>query len=533
MRLLAVLPFALAAWGGGRAWAAEIAWLAASDEGRLPCGVPAGWHRPEVDDAALTAGRDGGNTDGGSSPCEALRIRRRFDVGPAGARLATVTLRARYRDGIVAWLNGVEIARRRLPEGAGPAIETHGPEPESFVVPVTAGLLREKGNLLAVEVRAATPSRTATAEVALSGADGVRIVRGPWLQRVIGGEGWLHLETDLPSRAVVRYARLGATEEPREAGDDQPRTRHALHLTRLAPATAWSYRVTVSAEGLPGGEIEARFHTPPAPGHPLRFAVFGDVRSGHAVHDQIARAVAAEDPDLAIVTGDLVDRGTDEGDWERFFDVAAPLLRQVAIYPAVGNHEYLRRGRGRERFLALFREGAKEAWWSFDVAGVHFVCLDSEALANPAQLIWLEHDLQAARKGKPRAIIAYGHDGPWSSALHGDNAAAIRDYVPVLERHRVTVIFSGHDHDYERGKVGGLDYVVSGGGGAELREPRCTVEPGQGTGKAKRRCGPRVRAFVNEHHYLMVEVQKDRLRICPKRPDGTLLEACPTIPLRR
>jgi hypothetical protein len=42
-----------------------------------------------------------------------------------------------------------------------------------------------------------------------------------------------------------------------------------------------------------------------------------------------------------------------------------------------------------------------------------------------------------------------------------------------------------------------------------------------------------VRAFANEHHYVLVEVLRDRLRLCPKRADGTLLEECPMLPLRR
>ena len=98
--------------------------------------------------------------------------------------------------------------------------------------------------------------------------------------------------------------------------------------------------------------------------------------------------------------------------------------------------------------------------------------------------------------------------------------------MPLLDAAKVTVIFAGHDHDYERGRVGNITYVVSGGGGAELRVPRCGV-PG------KKSCGRRTQAFFNEHHYLIVEVQGNVVRLCPHRPDGTPLEACTTVPLRR
>jgi hypothetical protein len=531
--------------------AVEYHYLAGGESGRWSCeAAPSGWEQPEFDDAAWgehpdmsvpvdasQAVPDGGHVpDGGAPPpCTDYHQRRRFDVGPEVGTLATLILRVRYQDGFVAWLNGVEVARRRLVPDAPLASELHGPERESIAVPVTQGLLRPTGNVLAIAVRPARPTRRAFADVAVDAADGPRLVRGPYLQRVSTSEGWLVLDTDLPTRVSLRYG----LRRPRGASslnfvDSGPAIHHELHLARLAPATAYHYRLVAHGTGDPASpsarpseiEVEADFHTPPAGVHPLRFVVFGDVRSGHDVHAQLVRSIAAEDPDLVLLTGDMVDRGTDEGDWERFFDIEAPLLRQVAVYPAAGNHEYVSRGRGLERYLALFLRTQPTSWWSFDVAGVHFTILDSEAFANPDQLAWVGRDLAEARRRRPRAIFVLGHDGPYSSALHGDNKAAIHDYVPLFERYRVSMVFSGHDHDYERGRVGNTDYLVSGGGGAELRSPRCGVA-------GRKKCLPRVQAFVNEHHYVTVEVAGNHFRLCPKRADGTLLEPCPTLPLRR
>ena len=83
---------------------------------------------------------------------------------------------------------------------------------------------------------------------------------------------------------------------------------------------------------------------------------------------------------------------------------------------------------------------------------------------------------------------------------------------------------SGHDHDYERGRIGGLHYLVSGGGGAELRAPTC------GT-LGLPACPPSVSSFVNEHHYVSIEVLPTLFRICPKRPDGSALVACVDLPI--
>jgi hypothetical protein len=109
--------------------------------------------------------------------------------------------------------------------------------------------------------------------------------------------------------------------------------------------------------------------------------------------------------------------------------------------------------------------------------------------------------------------------------MHGDNSTCVRDYVPLLQRNHVAMFFAGHDHDFERGSVNGLDYIVSGGGGAELRNARCGV-PG------KRACPPRVAGFANEHNYIMIELLPSLFRVCPKRVDGTALEPCTTYTLR-
>ncbi len=542
--LVGVLAFAMAR-------ADEVSWIHAGDRARFVCGAaPADWMQAAFDDRAWDEALpvpDGGMAipDGGVG-CTGTRYERwRFDVGAELARLATITLRIRYSHGFAAYLNGVEIARRRLDAGAGPAAlanDWHGPEAERVIVPFRAGMLRPTGNTLAIEVHPRALGREPLVEAELSGADGPRLVRGPYLVNLSERAVTVLFDTDLPTVGAVAW---GPTDEY-GASDVEPsaRTHHALTLRGLAADRAYHYRVTArsspvalasSSAGLPESRDvvdsgDAAFHTPPGAGRPLRFVVYGDVRSGHDVHAALDRAILDDDPDFVLVTGDLVDRGSDEGDWEKFFEVGAPLLRRVATFPAVGNHEYARLGRGLPPYLGFFPPppSAKtgETWYSFDAAGAHFVALDSNQYRSPAQLAWLDRDLAEARRRGARALFVYAHEAPYASGLHGDNQIAIHDYVPVFERHHVTLFLGGHDHHYERGRVGALDYVITGGGGAELRPQKCGV-PG------RKPCGPRVLALYNEHHYVLVEVMPTFARVCPKRPDGTPLEPCTTLPLRR
>ncbi len=538
---------------GGSAQAAEYGYLHAGEGGKLACAAaPAGWQKRDFDDASWPTREVPPPVPDGGAPADAgadsgcagtMFLRFRFDVGPELAKLATATLRIRYSHGFAAYLNGNEIARRRLDPGAPAAAvanDYHGLEAERVFVPLKPGALRATGNVLAVEVHPRTAGKAPFADVELVGADGARIVRGPYLQRLSETEVTVIFDTDLPTLGEARWGadeRYGAI-----LTDAPPQRHHTLRLTGLKPGAQYHYRVTVRATPATAAQIDgppildavdagdATFHTAPEAGKPLRFVVYGDVRSGHDIHTLLNQQLIAEDPDLAILTGDLVDRGSDEGDWEKFFEVAAQLLRGLAIFPAAGNHEYARLGRGTVNFLSFFRwplrAGEEDAgYYSFDAAGVHFVALDSNQYRSPRQLTWLDHDLAEAEKRGARALFVYAHEPPYSTGLHGDNQVCIHDYVPIMERHHVTMFFGGHDHHYERGHVGALDYVVTGGGGAELRTARCGV-PG------KRPCPPHVQAFFNEHNYVLVEVLPSLMRVCAKRPDGTPLERCVEYPLK-
>jgi len=539
MRLLLL---ACALLVGARAGANEYQYVRAGDAGRLACNAaPPGWMQPDFDDQ--TFGLRPKDVDAGTGCAGTQYLRFRFDVGPELAKLATATMRIRYSHGYAAYLNGVEIARRRLDPGADAsafATDWHGLEWERVFVPLKNGTLRASGNVLAIEVHPRSVGHEALADVELTGADGVRIVRGPYLQRIGAREVTVVFDTDLPALGEVRWGPSDAYGSM--IAEPAPSTHHVLKLDGLTAGSQVHYcasarapaEVASRAEAPAPGEStnagDAQFHTPPEGAQPLRFVVYGDVRSGHDVHAQLNQQLAAEDFDLALVTGDIVDRGSDEGDWEKFFEVAAPLLRGLALFVAPGNHEYARLGRGAQAFARIFREplrpGEEVGWYSFDVAGVHFSALDSNAYRSPRQLAWLDRDLADARKRGARALFVWAHEPPYASGLHGDNAIAIHDYVPVMERYKVSMFFGGHDHHYERGRVGAFDYVVSGGGGAELRNLRCGA-PG------KKACGPRVLAIANDHHYVAVEVLPGFFRVCPKRSDGTPIEACADYPLKR
>jgi hypothetical protein len=459
----------------------------------------------------------------------ALLVRRTFHVGDELSRVQVLMLRARYRDGLIVRVNDVEVARRNLRDAAttiDPAVRTHGPEWETIYIPVTSGLLKDGDNVLTLEVHPGPQRLAPWIDAELSGAEAARIVRGPLVQRVEGATATIVVETDLPTRADVLFGEAAAAYD-RRATDDVESTRHVITLSGLYADREIHYQIVTS-----GGTRtdDAAFHTAPGDDEPVRFVVYGDVRSGHAVHGKLLARITEEAPDFIVSTGDMVLRGSDEADWQKFFTIAGPTLARIPMYPVIGNHD--RVTGDRRRFDDIFDlppapdgrpDGA--AWYSFDVAGVHFAMIDSNRFDDARQLAWLDADLTAARAHGARAIFAAMHHGPWSLGPHGGDERCAKLYAPILEKHGVAVVFSGHDHLYQRGQVGNLAYVVSGGGGAGLYAPRCGVE-------GRPRCtADGTKKIASEHHYVALEVFRDYVRMCPKRADGTAIEACVDVSL--
>jgi 3',5'-cyclic AMP phosphodiesterase CpdA len=449
--------------------------------------------------------------------------------GTDPSRYDLLDLRVAYRDGLKAYLNGVPIATRNLDRPAPAAARARGPEWESFLVPLRPALLRKGENVLSVEVRPARNSHGVRFDASLSMRKAGQVVRGPIVQQVTSGSALLLFDTDLPTQASVSY---GPTKEfgskAKSAGGALAR-HHRIRLAGLKAGQAVHYRLEVA--GVPGDT--GVFHAPPAANEPLRFAVYGDMRGGHRVHGQIVESLLDEAIDFVVVTGDLVLRGSDEADWQRFFDVARPLLRRLPYYPVAGNHDLGKTGDERLRMNEIFSlwpgpadRPAYGHWYSFDLSGVHFVMLDSNSYRNEEQRSWLEKDLQAARKSGSRAIFAAVHAGPFSRGLHRGDRYAAEHYAPILAANGVTLLFSGHDHLYQRGEVKGLNYMVSGGGGAPLYSVRCGI-------KGKKRCktDDGMQHVAKEHHYILVTVYPKYVEACPKRVDKSPLEACVRYPI--
>jgi acid phosphatase type 7 len=236
----------------------------------------------------------------------------------------------------------------------------------------------------------------------------------------------------------------------------------------LSPATTYCYEIRAGDALL----RKAGFRTAPdRDRQTARFIALGD--SGDGSRDQVAvtaqlRTVPFE---FALHLGDLAyDSGTRGEIDGHYFQMYADLLEKFAMFPASGNHEYETEGAApfREAFSLPANGGPQggERWYSFDWGPAHLVALDTEQMV-PAQAAWLDADLAAS--DRPWKVV-YFHKPGFSSGAHGSNGPVQSLFVPVLVKHQVPLVLSGHDHDYERTTpIDGVTYVVTGGGGVGTR----------------------------------------------------------------
>jgi acid phosphatase type 7 len=336
--------------------------------------------------------------------------------------------------------------------------------------------------------------------------------REPYVQDVTATSAVIAWVSEEAGAGVVKYGKT--PELGREQIDRWVGNRHAVAIADLEPGSTYHY----SVEGVGGSWLTGSFRTASAGGDSgFSFAVVGDSGSGGKGQLAVARLLGVLKPDLILHTGDVVYPAGEQRHYDRrFFAPYGGLIKEVPVFPVLGNHD-VRKGDG-AAFLQNFHPplgspGSTKRYYSFDWGDTHFVALDSELYhgdkgsSSREQKAFLDRDLAATRK---RWKVAFLHRSPYGSSRHGGDETIRADLEPLFARHKVNLVFAGHDHVYERTvPIRGVSYVVSGGGGRRL------YPAGNGRLTA---CSRSV------HHAVLGHVDDGRLYLEAVEPDGTVFD---------
>ena len=313
---------------------------------------------------------------------------------------------------------------------------------------------------------------------------GQSITRGPYLQQQTDQSIIVRWRTDVATDSVVRFGTSSASlnQSSSEPGSTME---HTVLVNGLSPATEYFYSIGNSA-GTIAGDASYHFGTSPVPGDAAttRVWVIGDSGTANsnarAVRDAFKTWSASQPADFMLMLGDnAYNDGTDVEYQNAVFDTYPELLRQLPVWPTLGNHDGHSADSGTQTgpYYEIFdlpklaeaggQSSFTEAYYSFDYGNIHFVVLDSydsDRSTGGNMLQWLESDL--ALNDKPW-LIGVWHHPPYTKGSHNsDTEGGLIDMrqnaLPILEAWGVDLVMTGHSHTYERSFLVDGHYGLSG-----------------------------------------------------------------------
>ncbi len=316
---------------------------------------------------------------------------------------------------------------------------------------------------------------------------------------------------------------------------------HEATLEGLQADAQYYYRAGSAADGY---TAESTFRTGPVQSErcgSVKFAFLGDNRpdptfGGGENWPKILEQSVGHNPAFLLNGGDLVIEGDQLDQWNDLLGWTQPVASKYPFMPVIGNHD-TGPGEGETaNFNQLFvlprstgaHGSGTEDYYYFTYGNAIFVALSTEGFKGGTpvfseQAAWLDEVLTAnPRKWK----FIYYHKPTYThesyfSISHGANEAGQNEaFVPVFDKHHVDVVFTSHNHWYERfepsacgaqGKPGsaaacsvgkdnfaqGTVYFVSGGAGAfTIPAFLCGSETGRAT-------------CAGKHHYILVDIHNE------------------------
>jgi predicted phosphodiesterase len=272
-----------------------------------------------------------------------------------------------------------------------------------------------------------------------------------------------------------------------------------LQLAALLLITAVAVTPATYGGASPGTQAALAL-TVPNRSDSLKFAVLGDFGTGKREQYDLGAVIArvhAQFPfELVVLVGDNLYGAERPQDFQKKFELPYKALLDAGVkfYASLGNHDDPFQ---QQRYKLFNMEGHRYYSFKAPKQSVRFFALESSYLTDP-QVAWFEQELEKSREDWK---IPYFHHPPYSSGQrHGSDPQTRRSLEPLFLKYGVSVVFTGHDHFYERIKPqNGIVYFVAGSGG-QLRK-----------GNIDRRSGLTAKGFDTDQAFVIVEIDQDEL----------------------
>lgn len=301
----------------------------------------------------------------------------------------------------------------------------------------------------------------------------VLLTRGPYLQMSTENSIFIRWRTNIPCDSRVDFGTDHNNLNLSTTNTSQT-TEHVVRLTNLNRDTKYFYSVGLTGAALQGDQNNY-FVTNPAIGStgPVRIWTIGDFgRSSTAqreVRDSYEAYTGNTHTNVWLWLGDnAYNDGTDSEYQTKVFDEYPQQFKKWVTWPTSGNHDLHTANSNNltgpyyDNFTMPMNgevggvPSGTEAYYSFDYANIHFVCLESYGSnfrsATGDMANWLNADLGANTQ---TFTVVYFHHPPYSKGSHDSDSETEliemrTNIIPILENHKVDLVLSGHSHSYER-----------------------------------------------------------------------------------
>ncbi|MGV1003240.1 MAG: metallophosphoesterase [Candidatus Nanopelagicales bacterium] len=266
-------------------------------------------------------------------------------------------------------------------------------------------------------------------------------------------------------------SRRSATRRPATSktysGSTAPR--YTATLVGLTPDTQYRYRVVTSR----GSGAWSTFRTAAEAARDWSLLAFGDSQIDNAgVGREIVDQALAADPqaELMLSVGDVVNRPAKYGEWRDFFKLMGSSATDRNWVVSIGNHEQCIltscRSGNAQAFRSYFNwpgngfPNQGPTWYFVDYQGVRIVVLDVFGAHLDEQALFLDY---ALANNPNKWSIVLMHASPFAGTPARRNEAVGKTILPIISKHSVDLVLTGHDHSYARGYLqpNGTQFAIS------------------------------------------------------------------------
>ncbi len=208
-----------------------------------------------------------------------------------------------------------------------------------------------------------------------------------------------------------------------------------------------------------------QFQTPSTNDNEFSFIYFGDPQTSlRSECSRVIRKAYQQSPNsgFMLYAGDLINRAGRDTEWQGWFDAGSFIYATIPQIMTPGNHDYqdLTLDPHWNSQFTLPKNGPAGldgTCYFIDYKNLRMITIDSatdgeleheSGMAMTSQKIWLDSVLTNNPK---KWTILSTHLPFYSPKKSRDNKHLRKHFQPIIEKHGVDMVLTGHDHSYGRG----------------------------------------------------------------------------------